>query len=467
MESKKENNNQENLRGFQGIFLDKETEEKLINLQKDGLESNIQNMHITFKFGDIEEYPKELINKNFKIKIIGYGSDGKNSGFLVEVPQELKKYYKSSSFPHITVSLGEVNGEKGKAVNTGKLDFKSLEEPIEIFGKLGYFIYGKGKCMDNQVIEEHNKENMPENVKIILIPKYMSEEELEKANINPVATVEAEYGEKIIKGTEITLAHHINEYQNNPAPCNTSNVPVVSDNSTIVVSHLDLDTLGGIAALIGRKKEDIKFWQAAEFIDLHEPHNLFQVEEETRNKYIAYQAYQAKHRNPRFMEVTDVTDIVLEHLNVIDKVIDGDKTLIQEGIKWDKETKKKIEDCLIFENDNVRVFNSPEGVFCSASYYSEKQGKVIPSTVTRNGKFKSVTVAMADGGKKVSAKELVQELWGNEAGGHPGIAGSPRGKEMTEKDMKQLAKLVNDRYNKINEKEETIYFEPDGISLDD
>ena len=97
MESRKENNIQENLRGFQGIFLDKETEEKLINLQKDGLESNIQNMHITFKFGDIEEYPKELMNKNFKIKIIGYGSDGKNSGFLVEVPQELKKYYKSSS----------------------------------------------------------------------------------------------------------------------------------------------------------------------------------------------------------------------------------------------------------------------------------------------------------------------------------------------------------------------------------
>ena len=56
---------------------------------------------------------------------------------------------------------------------------------------------------------------------------------------------------------------------------------------------------------------------------------------------------------------------------------------------------------------------------------------------------------MADGGKRVSAKELVQELWGNEAGGHTGIAGSPRGQEMTEKDMKQLAKVVNERYNKI------------------
>ena len=218
---------------------------------------------------------------------------------------------------------------------------------------------------------------------------------------------------------------------------------------------------------MGRKKEDKEFWKAAEFIDLNGPHNLFQVDEGTRKKYIAYEAYQANHRNPRFTEITDVTEIVLEHLGIIDRVIDGDKTLIQEGIKWDEETKKKIEECLVFENDNVRVFNSPEGVFCSAAYYSEKQGKVIPSTVTRNGKFKSVTVAMADGGKVLSAKELVQELWGNEAGGHPGIAGSPRGQEMTEKDMQQLANIVNERYNKINEMNEPIYFEPDEVSLDD
>lgn len=458
---------QKKLKGFQGIFLDEKTEEKLIDLQEEKLESNIKNMHITFKFGDIEEYPEELIGKEFKLKIVGYNSDGKNSGFLVEIPKELKKYYKNSSVSHITVSLGEKDGVKGKAVDTGKLDFKPLDESIEITGQLGYFIYGKGKCMDNQVIEEYKKENMPKNVKIILVPKYMSEEELSEQNIIPVATVEAEYGEKVIKGTEVTLAHHIKEYENNPAPCNTPNVPIVSDNTTIIVSHLDLDTLGGISALIGRKKEDVKFWQSAEFIDLNGPHNLFQVEEETRKKYIAYQAYQASHRNPRFTEITDVTDIVLEHLRIIDRVIDGDKMLIQEGMKWDKETKKKIEDCLIFENNNVRVFNSPEGVFCSASYYSEKQGKVIPSTVTRNGKFKSVTVAMADGGKKVSAKELVQELWGNEAGGHPGIAGSPRGREMTEKDLKKLASIVNDRYNKINEINEPIYFEPDGISYDE
>ena len=455
------------LKGFQGIFLDNEVEKQLIALQERGLEGNIENMHITFKFGDTEKYPEELIGREFVIKITGYGSDGKNSGFSVELPEELKTYYKSSSIPHITVSIGEVDGIKGKPVDTAKLDFKPLKEPIEIQGKLGYFIFGKGMSMDNSIINEHQLSNVPQNVRVLLVPKYMEQEELYAANINPSATVEAEYGKKVIKGEQITLAHHTKEYENNPAPCNTPDVPVLADDSTIVVSHLDLDTLGGIAALMGRKKEDPEFWKSAEFIDLNGPHNLFQVGEEARKKYIAYQAYQANHRNPRFTEITDVTDIVLEHLGIIDRVIDGDKTLIQEGIEWDEETKKKIEECLVFENDNVRVFNSPNGVFCSAAYYSEKQGKVIPSTVTRNGKFKSVTVAMADGGKKVSAKELVQELWGNEAGGHSGIAGSPRGQEMTEKDMQQLAKVVNERYNKINEIAEPIYFEPDEISLDD
>lgn len=459
--------NNKPLKGFQGIFLEKEIEQQLIALQKNGLESNVENMHITFKFGDTEKYPEELIGREFEIKITGYGSDGKNSGFSVELPEELRKYYKSSSIPHITVSIGEVDGVKGKPVDTAKLDFKSLDKPLLIKGKLGYFIFGKGMSMNNEIINEYQRENMSQNLRVLLVPKYMSEDELADAQIVPTATVETEYGEKVIKGEQVTLAHHTKEYEHNPAPCNTPDVPVLADDSTIVISHLDLDTLGGIAALIGRKKEDHEFWRAAEFIDLNGPHNLFQVGEETRKKYIAYQAYQANHRNPRFTEITDVTDIVLEHLEIIDRVIDGDKTLIQEGIKWDEETKKKIEECLVFENDNVRVFNSPDGVFCSASYYSEKQRKVIPSTVTRNGKFKSITVAMADGGKKVSAKELVQELWGNEAGGHPGIAGSPRGQEMTEKDMQQLANIVNERYNKINEMNEPIYFEPDGVSLDD
>lgn len=309
--------------------------------------------------------------------------------------------------------------------------------------------------------EIEKNEMKPKNIKVFVVPGYMSKEELEEHGISADATVEAEYGDKVIKGRIATLAHHTKEYENCPAPCNNNEVVPLEDNSSILISHMDLDTLGGIAALMGRKKDDPAFWKVAEFIDLNGPQNLYKVDEKVAEKYIAYQAYQATHRTPRFTEITDVTDLVNEHLEIVDKAIEGDRELIEQGKKWDKETKEKIEACLVYENENVRVFNSPDGVFCSASYYSEKQGKVIPSTVTRNGKFKSVTVAMEDHGEKLSAKDLVQELWGDEAGGHRGIAGSPRGQEMTEKDLQKLAELVNERYNEIEGKEEVLYFEPD------
>ncbi len=311
------------------------------------------------------------------------------------------------------------------------------------------------KELEKKIIGDEEKK--PENVRVILVPRYMTSEELKEVGIIPSATVEAEYGEKVIEGEQITLAHHTDKYKNNPSPCNTLDIPVLADNNTIVVSHLDLDTLGGIAALLGRKKEDAKFWEAAEFIDLNGPHNLFQIGEDSREKYEAYQAYNVNNRIPRFEGNTDITDIVLKHLEIIDRVIDRDETLISNGKEWSNTTKEKIEQCLVFENSNVRAFNSPEGIFCSAAYYSEKQGKVIPATVTLNGKFKSVSLAMADGGKEFSAKEMVQELWGKEAGGHPGIAGSPRGKEMTEEDMKLLMQKVNEKYNAKNlENDENI-----------
>ena len=97
--------------------------------------------------------------------------------------------------------------------------------------------------MNNEIISEYQRKNMPQNLRVLLVPKYMSEDELADAQIVPTATVEAEYGEKVIKGKQVTLAHHTKEYEHNPAPCNTPDVPVLADDSTIVVSHLDLDTI--------------------------------------------------------------------------------------------------------------------------------------------------------------------------------------------------------------------------------
>ena len=149
------------LKGYQGLFLDDETQEKLVELQEKGLNDIVKDMHITFKFGETEQYPPELMGKEFTLKIIGYASDGKNSGFQVELPEELSSYYQNQNGPHITVSLGEIDGVKGKAVDTGILNFEPIEEPIEISGRLGYFVFGTGKIMDNSIFEEEKK--MEEN----------------------------------------------------------------------------------------------------------------------------------------------------------------------------------------------------------------------------------------------------------------------------------------------------------------
>lgn len=140
--------------GFQGIFLDEISKKRLIDLQERKLKYIVKDMHITFKFGKIEMYPEEVLNKDYEVKIVGYAATDKNSGFQVELPKELKAYFKNENGPHITVSIGEVDGVKGKAYETGLLHFNEIKEPFMISGRLGYYIYGKGKIMDNTVFKK-------------------------------------------------------------------------------------------------------------------------------------------------------------------------------------------------------------------------------------------------------------------------------------------------------------------------
>ena len=44
-------------------------------------------------------------------------------------------------------------------------------------------------------------------------------------------------------------------------------------------------------------------------------------------------------------------------------------------------------------------------------------------------------MAFKDGGAKISARAFVQSLWGPDAGGHDGIAGSPRGWKLSEEEI--------------------------------
>lgn len=280
-----------------------------------------------------------------------------------------------------------------------------------------------------------------EDQRVILAPSY----DMAK-NINAEATVEAEYGDECLEGTMVTLAHH-GPRANNPAPCNTSDVPKLPPFATVVVSHIDLDTLGGIYALQGRKPEDDRFWEAAEMIDVKGVHHIHELDKDIQDKLNAYYAYNYNHAGERYSETVDVTKQVEDAYGVINDILDIDAPehdmLIADGKEWAQAREAAVEAQLIYEDKNMRVFDS-NGVFCAASYYSPKQDALIPATVTYNEKAKTITLGFEDGGKQYNAMEIVRSVWGPEAGGREGIAGSPRGIEMTKDDLHALVERLKE-----------------------
>lgn len=279
--------------------------------------------------------------------------------------------------------------------------------------------------------------------KILLAPIFEQADTVEAD-----ATVEAEYGDLCIAGSKITLAHH-GSRSNNPAPCNTNVTPL--EKGTILLSHIDLDAIGGCLAVMGEKYEDKDFWKAAEYIDVNGAHHIHDFPKDIQEKLNAFYAWNNTKERIRYNEITDVTNIIEENKNVLNIILDErhpeHDDYIKKGIEWEKDVSSAVESKLFKETDSYRAFIT-DGVFCAASYYSPKDNKIKPATITLNTKFNSITIAFEDGGKNCSAREIVQSLWGNEAGGRDGIAGSPRNWNKSER---QLSEAFSDAVLKVDE----------------
>jgi len=260
------------------------------------------------------------------------------------------------------------------------------------------------------------------------------------ADLTPGATVEAEYGENVIEGECFTLAHHARHYRHNPAPCLFENQP--SFDGDILISHIDLDTVGGCLALYGRKPEDDAFWRGAAFIDTRGPHRIIDLPKKVQEMLYAYKAYDnaQKREKPEGLKgLVDVTDTILQHGEAVRKIISGDPGMIDAGKAWAREAEaraERVESFLVMENDYLRAFKTGN-VFCNAAYYSPKLKKYIPAIVTWSREWSNILISFEDGGEKNDASVVAAKLWGSLAGGHAGIAGSPRGLKLPEELMQR------------------------------
>jgi hypothetical protein len=256
------------------------------------------------------------------------------------------------------------------------------------------------------------------------------------------AAVEAEYGSREVKGSSdlLTLNHHVRTER--PCPCSLSNDrfdDVREEIEVIGISHMDLDTLGGIAALLGVKPESPTpgFWEMAEFVDTKGPHRIRECSSYNAASHVLLASFWAwSQQNRLFPErdgsVSDVTEYVTGAIVELERILGEDANALTRGQNFlEKEDALKAES---FVRDGVsesglRVVLRESDGFVNHLYYDEN-GNPVDVVVGFNSKFKSVTVSRADDSVGVVAKTFVQELWGELAGGHPGIAGSPRGEEL-------------------------------------
>lgn len=135
----------DNMLSYEGVFFDSNTEELIHSLENPQLDVVNDEIHCTFKYHpDDDEIFDELCGQEVDVLIIGYGNDGQNSGFELQLSDDIMPYYINNDEdkpgklkkPHITASLAL----GAKASKTKDLDFKKLDVPIRIKGVFGYWI---------------------------------------------------------------------------------------------------------------------------------------------------------------------------------------------------------------------------------------------------------------------------------------------------------------------------------------
>tara|TARA_B100001287_G_C22650864_1_gene515133 strand:+ start:196 stop:1071 length:876 start_codon:yes stop_codon:yes gene_type:complete len=284
---------------------------------------------------------------------------------------------------------------------------------------------------------------------VILAPTAQLATDTLRLNPPPSLTVEAEYGAFVLEGTKYTAAHHqpigspyvgrhITPY-GRPSPCNDQNIPKLEENEVALISHIDIDTIGGLMRATDEFENNGVFWFYAEHIDTNGRHKA----KKDHPCWILYNGILAwiEDNKPEIDEKrnNDVTDFCYKAFDFIKSTLTDGHLATRMGHAY-----------LYLQNkldDSTFVEKLPCGLVVRRT-----QGKKVNhlyrdgnSVITYDEKYKSIRISTSDPIPNLSCRRLVQEWWGDKAGGHNQIAGSVRGNLMSEEDFKEATeKFVNE-----------------------
>ncbi|OGI19064.1 MAG: hypothetical protein A3B68_07625 [Candidatus Melainabacteria bacterium RIFCSPHIGHO2_02_FULL_34_12] len=246
----------------------------------------------------------------------------------------------------------------------------------------------------------------------------------------PTGTIEAEYGDEVVEGSHFTMAHH-GPRAGQPAPCSYPNgFARISGNpfeGDVGLSHVDLDSLAGAGAVLERKPDADTFWRLAEFYDLSGLHKIklaSATDEDTRRLY-AFLGWDSKNRvfPSQDGSISVITDNVNNGLDTIERIVGGNSELLIAGDDFragqDELNKSSFKDF----KGGVILRESDKDV---NHLYSTPNGDIAKVVVTFKPSKGKITLSFADPPKGKTAIEILRELFGQDAGGHASIAGTPR-----------------------------------------
>lgn len=286
---------------------------------------------------------------------------------------------------------------------------------------------------------------MKKGISVLLAPTWEHALEID----TPALSIEAEYGSRVLEGSRFTAAHHQASgpfsSMEQPAPCNNPEIPRLEAGEKVVVSHLDLDTIGGVGRALGHPAMTVPgtegFWVLAEFVDLSGPHMLCPEagSDEDQARLRAWWAWAKVHvprsSRERIQEVSVTCTSALDFLQSL--LLGNEPEAMAAGRALEAaEYNLNAESFLRLEGE---VVVRESGEFVNHLYRHGGGALLAKGVAAMNSKTGAVTISLAAPIPGVSCRDIVQSLWGPEAGGHAGIAGSPRGREMGEADLDKAA----------------------------
>ena len=276
---------------------------------------------------------------------------------------------------------------------------------------------------------------------VILAPTAQLATDTLRLSPPPALTVEAEYGAFVLEGGKYTAAHHqpigspyvgrhITPY-GRPAPCNDQDIPKLEENEVALISHIDMDTLGGLMRATDKFEENPVFWFYAEHIDTNGRHKA----KKDHPCWILYNGILAwiEENKPEIdhNRNNDVTEFCYKAFDFIKDTLNDGHLATRMGHAYLYLQDKLDESTFVEMRPCGLVIRRTQGKKVNHLY---RDGIAV---ITYDEKYKTIRISTSDQIPNLSCRRLVQEWWGDRAGGHNQIAGSARGQFMSEDQFKE------------------------------